>query len=106
LKEAVMKKAGLFIAAVLVVVLAAGSGFAAPAHPGHGGHHGYYHGGFGFYGGRIGIGIASPAIYAGAYPAACGTRCYDRVVPTCGSNIEGEQVCSNTIVRTCGRYCY
>jgi hypothetical protein len=131
-----MKKAVLLIALVLVVLMVAGSGLAAVKHPGNGGHGsfikqpgnsghpghgghlghgghghgarghgGYGHGGFGFYGGGYGVGIAAP-VYVGVYPAACAIRCYNQIVPSCSSTIEGGQVCSNAVVRSCSRYCY
>jgi len=112
-----MKKIMILAAALLIVLLAAGVSFAGP-HGGHhgGGHHGggHWHGGFGFWGG--GLYIGAPGIYVGGYPyyspyyytypAACTTRCYRQVVPTCSTNIEGEQTCTNQVVRTCRRYCY
>jgi hypothetical protein len=106
-----MKKLVLIIGIMLVVLAPAASSFA-----GHWGGHGYGHGGF--WGGGIYIG---PGIYPYAYPypyyypypaysypypAACETRCYKRVVPTCGTNAQGERICRDEVVRTCKKYCY
>jgi hypothetical protein len=117
-----MKKMGLLIAVVLMVLMVASLGFAIsmPAghgshggnaghgtHIGHGGHGGHIgHGGHGFW--RGGVYIGAPAVYVGgyAYSAACATRCYDRVVSTCSTTIEGGQVCADQVVRTCRNYCY
>jgi hypothetical protein len=103
-----MKKLILIIVIMLAVLAPAVGSFAA-----HWGGHGHWGGGI-----YVGPGFYPYAYpypypyyypypaYSYPYPAQCETRCTKRVVPTCSTNVQGERICRDEVVRTCRKYCY
>jgi hypothetical protein len=95
-----MKKIGLIICIVLMVLAASSFCYADRHGRGHGGHSGW--------GVVIVPGPVYPYPYYPAYGPSpvCENRCYDRVVPVCRRDSWGDRWCHDKIVRECERVCY